>query len=348
MGSTSWLREYECICDVINHTDEPQFKKNNLKKEIKNTLRKTGFLDYKLFPPSFRWNMCASRLRHGYFDNWDGWEFRSDWSVTFMGFNGYKLPVKKWMGGQPEHLILLGEQGVGDELLFASAIPDLICQIGHNITFQCTPRLKDVFSRSFRIETRDRQKLGELTEGPVVALADLFMFYRKDKSHFPKKPYVKLNPERVDYWKSVLPNNGKPNIGIAWKARHGDLNVFEMMCEDANYINLQYLQGQRQRKFSVEIPEGVIDTGCDPLVDLDDHLHLIKALDKVVTVTQTVVHECGAVGTECHAIRPLRGTGEVHNSLWYYSLGNTRMWPWDINIYNTVKDYKDEHRRSRD
>lgn len=342
----NWRQEYEAICEVIDQTPEPKGKKKALKREVLNTIKRVGFLDYKLFPPSFRWNLCAARMRLGRFDNYDGWSFRSDWAITFMGFNGYPMKVPKWTGGPVEKLVLLGEQGVGDEILFASAVPDLLCNIGHCVEFQCTPRLKDFFSRAFRIKCVDRQKLGEIEEGPVVALADLFMFYRRDKAHFPKKAYAKLDPDRVQYWRERLPKGY--NIGIAWRARHGMIDPRDLMFEDANYINLQYLQAQKDGGDWIEsLPPGVINMGCDPLVDLYDHMHLIKALDKVVTVTQTVTHECGAVGTECHVIRPKRGTGEVHNSLWFYGLGNTEMWPWPHRVYNSVKDYARLNSRAR-
>lgn len=338
-----WEREYQVMCDVINQTDDALVKKELVKKAIRKTLiqadRDGKPIDYSIFPVDFRWNLCAARMRLGRFDNYDGWGFRSDWSITFQGWNGYKLPegVKLWDGSKVDKLILLGEQGVGDELLFATAIPDLICQVGHNIEFQCIPRLRNLFERSFRIKCGDRLKLGELKEGPIVALADLFMFYRRNKSHFPQKPYMKLDPERVEEWKSKLPKGR--NIGIAWKARHGDIDPKELMFEDANYINLQYLKHPKG-EWEEPLPEGVIDVGGDPLNDIEDHLHLIAALDKVVTVTQTVVHECGSIGKECHAIRPRKGTGEVNNSLWYYGLGNTKNWVWGNPVYNTVKDYR--------
>jgi len=55
-----------------------------VKKDILKTLKANGGLDYRLFPPTFRWNLCSARLTMGRFDNWDGWEYRSNWSMTFM------------------------------------------------------------------------------------------------------------------------------------------------------------------------------------------------------------------------------------------------------------------------
>ena len=318
------------IFEVIDQTDESRLKRERLKKMILKTYKKTGALDYSQFPPGFRWNLCAARMRLGKFDNYDGWVFRSEWSITFQELNGHENPLPKWDGDLSiKKLVILGEQGVGDEILFASAIPELIVRLGRDaIEFQCNSRLKGIFERSFGIKCVDRKVLTQITDGDaIVALADLFMFYRRDKSHFPRKPFLK--PGRN--WN--LDEISGPKIGIAWKARHGSLDPRDLMFEDATYINLQYGE--------TELPDGVYDAGADPLVSMEDHLSLIASLDKVVTVTQTVVHEAGAVGTECHAIRPVKGSGEVNNNLWYHGKDNCDHVLYGcVKVWNTVEDYK--------
>lgn len=340
----TWEAEYQEICEVISQTPESNAKKKWLMKDIKKTLKRVGHIDYSLFPPDFRWNLCAARMRMGRFHNYDGWEFRSDWSITFHGYNGYQMKARKWAGQAPDKLIILGEQGIGDELLFSSAIPELIVRLGHDkLEYQTYPRLIPLMERSFTINCVPRVGLGSVSDEPgtyVVALADLFMFYRRDKSHFPRKPYLKPNPELVEKYSQILSQYPGKKIGIAWKARHGSLDPKDLMFEDATYINLQYLK-HPDGKWTEELPEGLVDLGLDPINDIESHLALISVLDKVVTVTQTTVHECGAIGKECHAIRPIKGTGEVCNSLWYYGLGNCEMIPYgSVNVWNTVRDYK--------
>jgi hypothetical protein len=317
------LSEYAELCEVINQSECTAEEKRFLKRDIKRVLKKHGKIDYRLFPPSFRWNLCAARMRLGRFDNYDGWEYRSDWSVTFQGWNGYANPLPKWMGQKVDRLLVLGEQGIGDEILFASCIPELIVRLGHKaVVFHTYPRLIPIMERSFRIECLPRKNLSDYTDGDaVVALGDLLMFYRRHPSHFPRKPYLKPDPQRVEYWKQRLSELGdKPKIGIAWRARHGRVDPESLMTEDATYINLQYLK-QPDGKWEEKLPEGVVDLGLDPLEDLNDQFNLVAALDRVVTVTQTVSHVCGAIGKECLVIRPPKGTGEVNNSLWYYGTG---------------------------
>jgi hypothetical protein len=325
------MNQYQEIVEDLKHChweDYSDLKFNLIKRDLKKTLKKAGRIDYNLFPPTFRWHLCSSRLTQGKFSNWDGFEFRSDWSITFQGLNGFSLPVPKWTGGKVKKLVIAAEQGVGDEILYASAIPELIVRLGHEpLELQCHPRLIPVFERSFRISCVPRVNLSRIEGDAVVALADLFVFYRRDKSHFPKKPYLKTDSIRVDYWKETLEKLPGKKIGIAWKSRHGSIDPKRLMTEEATYINLQY--GAKT--------EGTLDIAPDPLEDMDDHLNFIKALDQVISVTQTVIHEAGSVGTPCIAIKPHKGTGDVDCGLWYYGMGCS---PHEHHIYGSVEVYE--------
>src|SRR3990167_4441380 len=181
--------EYHDFCDDLrncywsNYNDK-EF--DEIVEDVKHLIQVKGGVDYQLFPPTFRWYLCAARLKQGKFDNWDGWEYRSNWSITFQGWNGYRTKIPKWDGKPVKKLIIASEQGIGDEICYSSAIPELIVRLGHEpLEIQCHPRLMPIFERSFRIKAVPRKILSNITDGDaVVALADLLMFYRKDKSHF--------------------------------------------------------------------------------------------------------------------------------------------------------------------
>lgn len=331
-------QQYEELCTVIDYSEGTQFRKNWVKKDILKTIRRTGKLDTTIYPPTFRWNLCAARLRSGRFDNWDGWEFRSNWAITFQGFNcpeNERIKIPKWCGQPTKHLVVLGEQGIGDEILFSSALPELIVRAGPaNIEFQTYPRLIPIIERSFRIRCTERKVLSQVKEGEyVIALADLFRFYRRDKTHFPRKPFLKPNPELVETWRRKLESlreKGKPLIGIAWMARHGVLNPFDLMDREATYVNLQYGASH----------PNLVQLDQDPLTDMEGHLALIANLDRVVSVTQTVVHVCGSLGVPCEAIIPPRGTGEVDNFLWYYGTGGPMVPYGSVFVYPSIEEFR--------
>lgn len=337
--TTSQRKEFEAFRSDLQNCywedyNETEFRE--IVSDVERLISTHGRIDYQGFPPTFRWHLCAARLKQGKFDNWDGWEYRSNWSITFQGWNGFRMRVPKWTGKPVKRLIVASEQGVGDEICYASALPELIVRLGHEpIELQCHPRLIPVFSRSFRIQCTPRKVLSDLVEGDaVVALADLFMFYRRDKAHFPKKPFLKVNLDRQDYWKRKLEAFPRPWIGVGWRSRHGELDPKDLMVESGTYVNLQY--GEKT--------PGSIDLECDPLIDMDDHLALVSCMDKVVSVTQTLCHEAGALGVKCEAIKPPKGSGEVDCILWYYGNGGPHLVYGNQLVYNSLQDWLDRSR----
>lgn len=338
-ATRQWERDFESLKQDLKHCHWEDFSKlkwDRITNSLKKTLRRTGGVNYQSFPPDFRWHLCASRLSQGKFDNWDGWEYRSNWSITFQGWNGgpESGPVKKWNGKPVKHLVIASEQGIGDEILYASAIPELIVRLGHDpIELQCHPRLFPVFRRSFRINCTPRRVLSQIEGDAVVALADLFMFYRRDKSHFPKKPFLKSDPVERQKFLEVLKTYPKPWIGVGWKSRHGvlDLDVLlEKLKPLGTLFNLQYGASDAR----------LVDIQPDPMEDMEGHLNFISCLDRVVSVTQTCVHEAGALGIPCDAIKPPRGTGEVNAALWYYGLGGDHLVYGNMKVFNNLESYE--------
>lgn len=320
----------------------PDEQRSRLKRDFNQLfyrLKKSGVsrFPYETLPIDFRWNLCSARLRLGHFNNWDGWEFRGDFASTF---HHHVFLTPKWMGEEITEeggLKVCGEQGIGDEIMFLSALPDLMWRVGPKaIEINCYPRLVPILERSFKVKCVDRPKgLSDVNGRAMLLMGDLLRWYRKGGG-FPRKPYLKPDPQRVDFWKSELKKLGnKPKVGIAWKSRHGALNPYDLMTEDVTYVSLQY---------SDSSPKGCVSLDQDPLTDLDGHMSLIAALDKVVTVTQTAVHVSGSIGKECHAIIPPKDTGEVNNRLWYYGHGEES---WDHYVYGSVKVYGsiDDYRR---
>jgi hypothetical protein len=327
---------------VIDQQDWARADKRHLRAEIRKVLERDGEVDVRALTPQYRWNLCVERLKDGLFEDWTGFEYRSDWAVTFLGINGFQMNIPKWDGSPVKHLVVLGEQGVGDEILFLSALPELIVRLGHDaIEVQCYPSLKTIVERSFHVRVTERKTLGRVVEGEAaVALGDLFPFYRRDVRHFPRKPYLKPDPEKVEYWKNWLKSFGEgPKIGVAWRSRHGSLELDDLLTQEGHFFDLQY-DSSGSKAHSVPF---------NTKTDLENLFAFVKALDSVHTVTQTLVHVAGSVGTPCYAIIP-PNNGEVTVALWYHackSLGQGKTWPHLI--YPSVKLYEDvnEFRRHR-
>lgn len=332
----SLLTDLRC-CHWEDYTDKAFYE---IAQDLRRTVQNCGHIDYTMFPPTFRWHLCSSRLSQGKFDNWDGWEYRSNWSITFQGWNGFSLKIPKWNGKPVGKLIIASEQGIGDEICYASAIPELMVRLGPQaLELQCHPRLIPIFELSFGITCTPRRVLSDITEGDaVIALADLFMIYRRDKAHFPKKPFIKVDPVKRDKWLKILSGFQKPWIGVAWKSRHGGVSI--QLLERAIYnthhtgtlFNLQY----------GEVSAGLTELFANPLEDMDDHIALVSCMDKVVTVTQTLAHEAGCLGVPCDAIKPPKGTGETNAQLWYYGIGqspHSHMVYGNMRVFESLEEY---------
>lgn len=321
---------YNALQLLIQHSTESPLKKQKLQKKFAKLYRH-GRLSVDKVPKDMLYSLCCARLKNGDFSDYTGWEYRNPWAETFHRMKG----LNRWDGSRGP-VTVLGEQGLGDEIMFASVLPDLMCYVGQkNVKLECDKRLVEVMARSFRIDVRARRPLTEKFEGQVIALADLLRFFRPRLDAFPKKPYLKADPERQAYWRAWLESLGPgPYTGIAWKARHGQLDPADLSDGPGTFINLQY--------DADAIPAHVIFPDIDPKADFGDQLNLIAALDKVQSITQTVVHAAGALGVDCDVIKDPEGFSR--NNLrhpWYYPMGMSMPWYGSVRLFQRIEQWRD-------
>lgn len=307
------------IMVCVDRADASKIQKDILRRKFKK-LSKRGLLDQLQLDNEWKHRLCVARFILGDFSDYDGWEYRDAWSKTFLNY-----PLNRW-DGKETPIYLLGEQGIGDEVMYSSIIPELIVRFGkENIYFDGDVRLKPVLERSFGIQCAERKSLKHYGNKPVACLADLARFYRRDVSHFPGKPFLKPNPEDVKFWKKWL--KGKPKIGIAWKGRQGGVSPLSF----GEGIDLQY--GDHD-----DVP-GLIRPPVDHIKEIDKSIALVSCLDKVITVPQSVVHFAGATGVSCDVVIPEDGSGEISNALdWSYC--SNMPWYNSIQVYKSLEDYR--------
>ena len=316
---------FQALQLLISRSNESDLKTKRLRKRTEK-MRRTGKLNFKGLPKNIQYSLCCARLTLGDFTDYSGWEYRNPWAETFLRF-GEQKKIDLW-DGKPGKVYVLGEQGVGDEIMFSSVLPDLIKT--NEVVFECEERLVNVFKRSFDIEVKPRESLKVERDGKCIALADLSRFYRRSRDHFPRIPYIIPDAGRVAYWRDFLRGLGPPPyIGIAWKARHGQLDPYQLV-DTGTYISLQYGE-------EIDIPRPV-----DPITDFEDQINLIAALDQVRSVTQTVVHVAGSLGVECDAILDPRGFKDNNlNHPWYYHSGEYMEW-YPVNVFRSIEEWQDQ------
>jgi len=277
-------------------------------------------------------NKGLAKLMKRDFTGWD--EYFKTLGVKHREARDYGLP--DW-NGEEGTVLVYGEQGVGDEIMFASCFEDL--QKTNKVIFDCDKRLESIFKRNFDFEIHGKRfsdKPIEVSETPdyQCAIGQLPYFFRRNESDFPGKPYLKPDPERAVQWESILKDG--PRIGIAWNGgtkgtrqqfRSTDLEQFKPIIDmDAQIVNLEYkpVDDEQMKEYGITNWPRAVLKGCD----LEDTLALISRLDCVVTVCTTVVYLAGALGIPCYVIVP------DYCGYRYHSFGSS--FPW----YNSVKLYR--------
>lgn len=211
-------------------------------------------------------------------------------------------------------VLVLAEQGLGDEIMFASLLPDLLA-VGAQITLNCSKCLESLFSRSFPSITVIGSKANDICWPAGVCLdykvhlASLAGRFRPSACSFPDHGgYLSVDSGRRQYWAgrlAALP--GRLKFGLSW--RGGDwltnrarrtLGTSELTrilrLPGVSFVNLQYDSGAEEVATLAEQTGGSITHWPEALADYDETAALVSALDGVVTVCTAVVHLGGALG----------------------------------------------------
>lgn len=252
----------------------------------------------------------------------------------------------RWDGSKMRKVLVYGEQGIGDEISFASCIPDLI-KDSQKVVIDCDKRLEGVFKRSFpecnvygtryKPESQDWHFNEDFDSR--VAVGALPQFYRNKDEDFPGKPYLIPNPEMNVQWRALLDSLGnKPKIGIAWTGGRPHTyrsrrslsleSLLPLFKFDADWISLQYKDSEEIKPFcekhGVKIhhwPWGV------ETYDYDQTISLISQLDLVISVTTTAVHAAGAIGKECWCLVP-------EKVMWRYGVKGSKFhWADSVTLF---------------
>ena len=150
--------------------------------------------------------LCLMLEQGQYAEGFDKYEWGFKTKIDCFGLMGmmslYGTVAKK-------NSCCMGEQGIGDEILFASMIPDLI-RDNKQVIFECHPRLVNLFKHSFpglaiygtRKDTYINWVHNHSNMEAKIAIGDLGRYYRRQVADFPKhEGYLKPNPDRATHYK---------------------------------------------------------------------------------------------------------------------------------------------------
>lgn len=252
--------------------------------------------------------------------HWDiGWPLH-EWrflSGTYAG-SLRPIPVTKEVpeSFEGKRVFLFREQGIGDELRFATMVEDA-ARRGGEITLECSEKLMPLFRRSFpalrlvaaRYAPADR---GEEVFDVAMPTGSLAQYLRRGRDTFPRdRTLLKTDPRRVTEFAERLQALGpEPKIGLCWRSglrgrlRSDMYAAIEDLAplfrlKGVVFVNLQYDDAraeiaQARERFGAEIQ--TFDD-LDLFDDLDGSAALTEALDFVVSANTSVATIAGGVST---------------------------------------------------
>lgn len=299
------------------------------KELMKKTLRKAhreGRMRDWVDNPDWQFRLCCANLMLGNY-SWTGWEFRDPWAVM-LWHNQKELGKPKWEG-QAGRVLILGEQGLGDEIMFSSCIPEV--QKTNEVGITCIPRLRSIFERSFNCEVYDRHEGKELSRARellpeydfYIGLGDLPRLLRRGRSDFPGKAFLVPDPQRVEEMSAY-----RGRTGISWRGRNG----FYPLKDFPQGLSLQYDLAWDE---DPELPH------IDVRNDIEGLAALVSVLEKVVSVPTTVAHLSGSVGTKTEVIIAPVQTARSKNQL-NFRWPRMEISPWysSAMIYQNMGQWK--------
>ncbi|MFL5295379.1 MAG: tetratricopeptide repeat protein [Phenylobacterium sp.] len=293
--------------------------------------------------------LCQGRLGEG----WDEYEARLH--PQFKDRTEFLIDRPRWEPGlnlAGKRLLVVGEQGLGDEVLFGNLIADVIERLGPEgqLYLAVERRLVPMFQRAFSTAKvgahgtydlggrfgRTAEFLEDLSEIDLwTPIASLLREFRRAADTYPARDtYLAADPKRVAHWKKALKSApAGRKVGLLWKSAVGKsartryFSPFEAWAPvlaqpGVTFVNLQYGDcaeelAAARRDFGVEIWD---PPGIDLKQDLDEVAALACALDLVVGFSNATLNIAGACGVPSFLISTPGAwprLGETERYRWY-------------------------------
>ena len=300
-------------------------------------------------------NQSLAYLHNGDFKSgWVKHEWR--WAAGKCSSVPVKSTKPRWSSSEKNRVLLWAEQGIGDEIMFASVIPELYAACSKLIV-KIDKRLIPLFRRSFPedIDFRLRDEAVSETEYDAhIPMGSLPLHFRQTIDSF--KPTARgwltacdIKGSRLR--RKLLSDGSEILIGISWHStkprKGGEKKVMKLAqlakkldAPKVKLINLQYgdvndeLDSLQQETGIevVQVPE------IDNKTDIDDLAALIMACDKVVSISNVTIHLAGALGKEAQVLLAYssdwRWGKDPYINSWYGSVQLYRK--TDVDNWNSV------------
>jgi len=248
-----------------------------------------------------------------------------------------------WTGEPlPERTLLVyGEQGIGDEIMFASCIPALL-NVCPRVVLACAARLEPLFRRSFpqiRVVSMDALRARtfewdeQSSDAAMTAIGSLPGHLRRTRTDLAgQRGYLRADPDLVARYRDRLHGiSPVPKIGFSWRGggvqSRRDLRSLDakevaelLSIPDVQFVNLQYDSLGSEPEIAKAVEDGRLLHWPEALSDYEHTAALVSALDLTLSVCTAVIHLAGALDREVLIMAPF-------SAEWRYGVAGEAM-PW--------------------
>jgi len=269
---------------------------------------------------------------NNFLDGWKNYEFR--W---FKQAERISITRPKWDGKKlNQKIIIWGEQGLGEQILFTSILPEL-GQSFEKIILVIDEKLKLIYQESFpNIKIFTPEEAWSIEEFDChLPIGSLGKFFRNDVKSFPNRNnFLKTN--------AINDYGIKLKCGLSWKSINsveGDLKSIELenllpilKNENLEFFNIQYTNEKKNidqfnQKYNLKI-QNIHD--LDTFNDLHSLSKYLKSFNFIITISNTTAHLAGSLGVPTLLMLP-KNIGK----LWYWnnSIDSKSLWYPSVRIF---------------
>ncbi|MEI9930684.1 MAG: tetratricopeptide repeat protein [Rhizomicrobium sp.] len=280
--------------------------------------------------PQARLNRAVLHLRLGHLkEGWRDYAARLKLSGK-VPIADHKLP--RWTGDslKRQRLLVTAEQGIGDQIMFASMIPDLAARAEReqaSVILECEPRLVSLFVRSFpcvTVRAWDAQTQGGIPRTrycwlkalggatSFIEMGTLPRYLRRTIESFAKpNAYLKADPDEVYRWRNTF----GPAIGVCWRSgkiggdravQYAPLEEWAAFIRDfpGSVVCAQYdaMPEEIVRLENLSGKKIVVPQHIDQKNEIDRTCALLSALDAVISAPTAVSWLSAASGVPTYKI----------------------------------------------
>jgi len=307
------------------------------------------------------WTLGLLALQMGDFKaGWEGYERR--WGSKIFNSPRISTIHPQWERGLDlKRPIVWAEQGIGDQILYASLIEALAKEV-ESVVVLIDMRLAPLLQRGCKaanVQFLPHNAKVKMTDHdshiPIASLGKYFIHNVHQIEPTRSEGYIKADSDRVKYWRKQLRFTGERIVGLSWMSTAPAIGAHKSVGLEAlrtlfdlpntKFINLQYGDAQKEGE---GFHPNLITTHVNTFLDLESVVAMMDLCHVIVSPSNANVHLAAAMGKPVMLLDA--------NKLWYWNnrKGNQSLWypgvkifqrenmnaPWDLQVQQVKEEFE--------